>query len=150
MKARNRTASYRGLKSASEAASVAKRSNTSAGGRAERALRTAIWRAGLRYRKHVKTLPGAPDLVFASSRLCVFCDGDFWHGRNWRVLRRQLLARHNPDYWVAKIESNRQRDRQQARALRRDGWRVLRFWETDIISNPDAAIAIVRRAVLEA
>jgi DNA mismatch endonuclease (patch repair protein) len=68
----------------------------------------------------------------------VFCDGDFWHGRNWRRLKQQLERRFNAEYWVAKIDRNRKRDRSQVAILRRLGWHVLRYWEGDIRRSPQA------------
>ena len=141
------TPSYATFRPASEAASAAMRSNRAEGGKAERALRSAVWRQGLRFRTHVAELPGKPDLVFASRRLCVFCDGDFWHGRNWPVLRRQLQARANSEYWVPKIQRNLRRDRRQEAELRREGWTVLRFWETDVLRSPEAVARILRLAM---
>jgi DNA mismatch endonuclease (patch repair protein) len=95
----------------------------------------------------VAGLPGIPDLVFKRVRLAVFCDGDFWHGRDWLALRAKLLQRHNADYWVAKIERNRERDREQTSRLTGEGWLVLRFWESDIVSDPAAVVSQVKSAV---
>jgi len=78
--------------------------NRREGGRAERALRSALWRRGFRFRLHQRELPGKPDLVFRSSSLCVFCDGDFWHGRDWQKRRLRLESGSNREYWVAKIQ----------------------------------------------
>jgi DNA mismatch endonuclease (patch repair protein) len=102
---------------------------------------------GLRYRKYAARLPGNPDVVFSKARVVVFCDGDFWHGRNWEELRTQLQRRHNADYWVAKIDQNRERDRLNTDALTGDGWLVLRLWETDITRDPGEAAEVVRQAV---
>ena len=106
-------------------------------------LRSTLWRLGRRFRTHVSGLPGRPDVVFSRHRVVVFCDGDFWHGRNWPKVRRQLAGRSNGDYWIAKIEYNRRRDRKQERAISRDGWKVLRMWETDILRDPLAAAQLV-------
>jgi DNA mismatch endonuclease (patch repair protein) len=110
-------------------------------------LRRALWRLGLRYRIHGQHLPGAPDVVFAGMRTVVFCDGDFWHGRSWRSLRRKLMGRANAAYWVAKIGSNRARDARHVAALRRAGWRVIRLWETDIRRDPAAVAAQVAQVL---
>lgn len=118
--------SYAGLQPASPAASKAKRANRRTDTAHELLLRKALWRLGLRFRKHVATLPGTPDLVFPRARVVVFCDGDFWHGRDWPRLRRELARRHNAGYWIAKIARNRQRDRAQSRVLTREGWLVIR------------------------
>jgi len=81
-----------------------------------------------------------PDIVFAKSRVAVFIDGDFWHGRNWEELEKKLGARANPEYWIAKIRYNRERDREQTLTLEQEGWTVLRLWETDVIRNLQEAV----------
>jgi len=111
-------------------------------------LRRQVWALGLRYRKNVAKLPGTPDLVFTAARVVVFCDGDFWHGRDWRRLRRKLRRGRNAAYWSAKIARNMQRDRAQQKLLERQGWRVVRLWETDIKRDPErAAMQVFRKVV---
>ena len=144
---RPRTPSFDGLQPASEAASRAKRANRKRNTAHEVLLRRALWRLGLRYRKHVAGLHGNPDVVFPRARVIVFCDGDFWHGRDWDHLRAQLARRHNADYWIAKITRNRERDREQTAHLEEVGWTVLRLWETDVTRDPDAAAAHVAAVV---
>jgi len=139
--------SYKGFAPASEAASRAKRANRKTDTAHEVLLRRALWRLGLRYRKHVSNLPGNPDLVFRRARVLVFCDGDFWHGRNWDKLKAQLEQRHNAAYWLAKISRNRERDKQTTALLEGQGWVVLRFWETDIKKDPCSAALAIRDAV---
>src|SRR5579859_5013433 len=95
-------------------------------------LRSHLWRAGVRFRKDEPSLPGRPDIVFPRARLVVFCDGDFWHGKDWSQRREKLAKGHNAPYWIAKIEANRARDRRQADQLREAGWTVLRFLESEI------------------
>jgi DNA mismatch endonuclease (patch repair protein) len=141
------TPSYKGLAPASEAASRAKRANRKTDTTHEVLLRRQLWRLGLRYRKHVSNLPGNPDLVFVRARVIVFCDGDFWHGRNWDTLKAQLKQRHNAAYWLAKISRNRERDQQTTTLLREQGWVVLRFWETDIKKDPASTAQVIRVAV---
>ena len=141
------TPSFVGLRPASDAASRAKRANQKENCRHEVLLRRELWKLGVRYRKYATDLPGNPDLVFRRSRVVVFCDGDFWHGRNWSQLKRDLRRRHNADYWIAKIARNRERDKRHTNALTSDGWLVLRLWETDITRDPSAAAEIVSQAV---
>lgn len=76
--------------------------------------------------------------------MAVFCDGDFWHGKDWRSRRRKLLAGTNPDYWVSKIQFNIGRDKRDSLALEAEGWKVLRFWESGINDN---TTTIVNRIV---
>jgi DNA mismatch endonuclease (patch repair protein) len=141
--------SYEGFTSASEAASRAKRANRKKDTAHELILRRELWRMGLRYRKHFSGLPGNPDIVFSRARVVVFCDGDFWHGRNWDRLKAQLENRHNAAYWVAKIARNRDRDLENTALLRSRGWLVLHLWETDIKKNP-VSVALEIRDVLRA
>ena len=141
--------SFAGLTPASSSASLAKRMNRSADTKHELLLRRELWRLGLRFRKNAANLPGKPDIVFVSARVAVFCDGDFWHGRNWRTLSSQLRKRANPDYWCRKIQSNRLRDRRATASLEKLGWQVIRLWENDIHANPQNAAVVVERAVLE-
>ena len=112
----------------------------------ELVLRRALWAAGLRYRLHPVDLPGRPDLVLPRVKMAVFCDGDFWHGRNWRQRKAKLSRGWNGGYWVAKLERNRRRDREVTRQLRGLGWTVLRFWETDVQRDPPSVVMAILRA----
>jgi DNA mismatch endonuclease (patch repair protein) len=105
--------------------------------RCERLLRSALWRLGLRFHKNVASLAGKPDAVFARAKVAVFCDGDFWHGRNWEKRVARLKQGTNADYWTAKIAKNIERDHIYTQQLTEEGWKVLRFWERDILRDPD-------------
>ena len=142
-----RTPSFAEFEPSSETASRSKRLNRSRDTTHERLLRQELWRAGLRFRKNVETLPGKPDIVFLSSKVIVFCDGDFWHGKNWATLRKKLAAGSNALYWRAKIASNMKRDRLNAGLLEREGWTVIRIWESDIKRDPFAVAARVRQTI---
>jgi DNA mismatch endonuclease (patch repair protein) len=125
---------YDRLKPASTAASTAargasKKKNTGP----ELVLRRALRNEGLRsYRVDLATMRGRPDVVFTRERVAVFCDGDFWHGRNLEARIAKLEQGHNAPYWVAKIRGNVARDRRIDSELEGAGWTVLRFWETDV------------------
>jgi DNA mismatch endonuclease (patch repair protein) len=110
-------------------------------------LRSLLWRAGARFRKDVGSLPGRPDIVFPRARLVVFCDGDFWHGKDWPARRRKLARGTNAPYWVAKIEANRARDRRHTAQLEADGWTVLRVWESAIHEAPERVARVILRAL---
>jgi len=79
----------------------------------------------------------------------VFCDGDFWHGRDWGRLKGALKRRHNAEYWIAKIAKNRERDRENSKRLTEAGWLVLRLWETDVLRDPKRAAGCIQQVVLE-
>lgn len=127
---------FDGRQPASETASRTKRATPRRNTRPELLLRKALWRHGLKYRLK-SSLPGKPDVVFPKYRVAVFCDGDFWHGRDWSARRAKLARGTNAEYWIAKIEANRQRDTRTNGRLREMGWTVLRFWETDILADPE-------------
>ena len=111
----------------------------------ELALRRALWRLGLRYRLHIRHLPGTPDLAFPSTRVAVFVDGDFWHGR---VLRESgKCPAHNGAAWQAKLGRNAARDARVDGDLRALGWLPLRFWASDVLRGTDAYAASVADAV---
>jgi DNA mismatch endonuclease, patch repair protein len=150
---RHTAPSFLGLKPASDRASLlARRASIKRDTRCEIVLRSALWRLGFRYKVNVTSLPGRPDIVFPSRRVVVFCDGDFWHGRHLRRRLKRLAKGHNPQYWVAKVRRNVERDRKHRVELERAGWLVLRYWETDILRDPrriadDAAMAIRSRSL---
>lgn len=110
----------------------------------ELTIRKLAHARGLRFRKHCKGLPGCPDLVFASAKVVVLVNGDFWHG--WQFPRwKEKLA----PYWKQKIERNRQRDQRNSRWLRQNGWLVIRIWEHDVKKNAEACVDKIEQAVLE-
>jgi DNA mismatch endonuclease (patch repair protein) len=124
--------SYAGLRPASPRATKAARSSSrKQDTRCELLLRKQLAARHLRYRINAE-LVGRPDIVFHASRVVVFCDGDYWHGRDIEHRLAKLKTGHNAAYWVAKITSNVERDRRVTAALEDEGWLVLRFWETDI------------------
>jgi DNA mismatch endonuclease (patch repair protein) len=116
--------------------------------KAELLLRGALWRRGLRYRLHARELPGTPDIVFKTPKVAVFCDGDYWHGRNWKQRKVKLAKGHNASYWLSKIESNRKRDRRIAKQLGKLGWTVVRVWETEVLRDVEAAVRRVEAALV--
>lgn len=78
---------------------------------------------------------GSPDFL-VESRLVVFCDSSFWHGRNWTKLKSRLAEGSNASYWVAHIDKNRRRDRAVSKELRKKGYSVVRLWDYDILKRP--------------
>ena len=83
-----------------------------------------------RYRKNVKSLPGKPDIVFPESKIAIFADGDFWHGKGFKKWKSEISV-----FWRKKIAGNILRDRLQDKALRKAGYRVLRFYGSKIKRN---------------
>jgi len=144
-----KTPSFRSLAAASKTASeVARSSSRKRDTGCELLLRKELSRLRLRYRVDV-AITGRPDIVFRKARIAIFCDGDFWHGRNLDEREGKLRGGHNAAYWIEKIRSNVARDRRNTVALEQEGWVVLRLWETDIKRDPGAAAARVDRLVRE-
>ncbi len=102
----------------------------------ERLFESGLRRAGLKFAKHAADLPGKPDFVFERERVAVFIHGDFWHGWQYGRLRKRLPR----GYWQEKIERNRNRDRKNRRKLKAIGWYVLRFWEHEVVRNPNKCL----------
>jgi len=143
-----RVPSFKGRAPSSRRASAAARgSSKKRDTSCETRLRRALWHRGLRYRLNASDLPGKPDIVFRGARVAIFVDGDFWHGKDWGVREPRLRAGSNADYWVAKIERNRERDAANKALLESQGWLVLRFWETEINTDADRIAAKVAAAV---
>jgi len=92
--------------------------------------RKYLYAAGCRYRLHDSRLSGCPDLVFATKRICLFVHGCFWHGCP-KCSDGRRKPKSNRDYWLPKIQGNRQRDRQHVSDLRAAGWTVLIIWECE-------------------
>ncbi len=98
--------------------------------RPEILVRRFLFSKGLRFRKHVKSLPGTPDIVLPKYKTVVFVNGCFWHGHTDCTYNR--LPQTNSGFWEAKITRNRQRDEQTQEQLQQMGWRVLRIWECEL------------------
>ncbi|MCA9245158.1 MAG: DNA mismatch endonuclease Vsr, partial [Phycisphaerales bacterium] len=114
----------------------------------ERRLRSALHARGLRFRTCKTELPGKPDIVLAGPRICVFVDGDYWHGGQWArrgltCLEEQFENTQDRAYWIRKIERNMARDCRSTADLLDAGWTVLRFWESDLSANLDACAELV-------
>ena len=115
--------------------------------KAEIRLRKLLSARGLRFRLHRAGLPGRPDVVFVSKKIAVFCDGDYWHGRHWKRRKAKVLLGVRAKYWVNKIETNIARDRRNNRDLKRLGWTILRYWETDILKDGERIADEIERSV---
>jgi DNA mismatch endonuclease, patch repair protein len=138
---------FRRHRSTSTIASKAMAGNAKGPTRCELLLRAALKHHGVNFAKNVSSLPGKPDIVLRQLRVVVFCDGDFWHGRKWESRKRRLQRGSNSDYWIAKIEANRRRDRRQRDLLKRAGWLVLRVWETDVFKDPSRLVLKIVRSL---
>ena len=108
-------------------------------------LRKELWSRGLRYRKNVNRIYGKPDIVFIGKKIAVFCDSEFWHGKNYQESTDRIGT--NSDYWKQKIKRNMERDIQVTEQLQAEGWIVLRFWEKDIKKKTDECVQLILNAI---
>lgn len=97
--------------------------------RPEILIRSLLHRNGFRFRLHVKTLPGKPDIVLPKHRAVVFVNGCFWHGHDCHLFKWPSTR---PEFWKAKIERTEVTDREAIEALHAAGWRVLLIWECSL------------------
>ena len=110
-------------------------------------LRKALWNKGYRYRKNDKMLPGSPDIVLTKYKIAIFCDGEFFHGKDWEVLKPRLQKGDNAEYWIPKIQRNRERDDEINKKLLFLGWTVIRFWGRDIMKKTDECVKVIEETI---
>lgn len=115
----------------------------------ELALRRALWNKGYRYRKNYKSLAGRPDIVLTKYKIAIFCDSEFFHGKDWEILKPKLEKGKNPDYWISKIQRNMERDQEKNQKLLMEGWTVIHFWGKDILKNTEECIKIIEETIFD-
>ena len=108
----------------------------------ETSVRSELHRRGLRFRKHVKDLPGKPDIVFSKAKVVGFIDGDFWHGYRFPSWENTVS-----EFWKKKISKNRKRDQRNHRMLKDMGWTVIRLWQHDLKRDFEGSIERIVSAV---
>lgn len=106
-------------------------------------LQKALWREGLRYRKHPKVVRSKPDLAFPGRKVAVFVDGCFWHG----CPDHYVAPVNNAEFWMRRLRNNQVRDARDDLYLQSAGWTVLRFWECEIVSDLARVVTRVKAAV---
>lgn len=97
-------------------------------------LRKELFRKGYRFRVR-NSLVGKPDIIFPRQKVAIFCDGDFWHGRNYQKEKKNYKL-----FWIEKIQINIQRDVKVNKKLKKEGWQVIRFWKSQILKNPENCV----------
>lgn len=113
--------------------------------RCELALRSLLWRSGLRYlvdRRPDPALRRKADLVFPRAKVAVFIDGCFWH---WCKVHGRIPAA-NRVWWKRKLSTTQKRDRDTTQRLRAKGWAVIRVWEHDRAATAARRIVAAVRA----
>lgn len=100
----------------------------------ENVLSIALCREGARgYRRNMKGVLGTPDFCWKGKKVVIFCDSSFWHGYDWKNQRKTIKTRKK--FWINKIETNIRRDKKINQILRKDSWKVFRFWDFEIKHN---------------
>ncbi len=104
-------------------------------------IRKGLFKRGYRYKLN-GNLFGKPDIVFPGKKIAIFCDGDFWHGKNYRKEKKNYKS-----FWKEKILVNIDRDKEVNKVLKKQGWKVLRFWKTEILKNPEKCIGDIEKFI---
>lgn len=112
-------------------------------------LRKKLWEKGYRYRKNYDKLPGKPDIVLTKYKIAIFCDGEFFHGKDWEVLKPRLEHSNNSEFWIKKISRNIERDDEVNKHLLYLGWTVIRFWGDEIKKKPDECIKVIEEVIMD-
>lgn len=112
-------------------------------------LRKALWKKGYRYRKNFSNLPGKPDIVLTKYKIAIFCDSEFFHGKDWEVLRPQLMRGKNAEFWLEKISKNQKRDDEVNKQLQYLGWTVIRFWGKEITQKTEECIRVIEDTIFD-
>lgn len=112
-------------------------------------LRKELWKRGYRYKKNYIDLPGKPDIVLTKYKIVIFCDSEFFHGKDWEVLKPQLERGKNAEFWIKKISRNKERDDEINKQLLYMGWTVVRFWGKDINKNVDECIKVIEEIIFD-
>lgn len=112
-------------------------------------LRKELWHKGYRYRKNYKKLPGSPDIVLTKYKIAIFCDGEFFHGKNWDKLKARLEKGEKGEYWIKKITKNMEHDEEINKQLMFKGWTVLRFWGDDIKKNIEECVKTIEEVIFD-
>ena len=112
-------------------------------------MRKTLWKKGYGYRKNYKALPGKLDIALTKYKIAVFCDGEFFHGKDWEVLKPRLENSKNSEFWISKISRNMKRDDEINKQLMFLGWTVIRFWGKEIIKNTDECVKVIEETVFD-
>lgn len=110
----------------------------------ERVIMSELKKRRIYFASNVSTIEGKPDIVFRKKRLVVFIDSDFWHGNPKRFQQPAT----NQEYWTKKISHNKSRDRDVNKTLRKQGWRVLRFWAFDVLHHKEKVVSKIEKNLI--
>lgn len=89
---------------------------------------------------------GRPDIVFSKYKIAIFCDSEYFHGKDWETTKHKIKS--NQGFWHKKIEGNISRDQEVNERLRQEGWIVLRFWGEEIKKNTELCVLKISTTVM--
>ena len=104
----------------------------------EMIVRRYLFQNGFRFRLHVKSLPGKPDLVLKKYRTVIFIHGCFWHGHEG--CKYFVVPKTRTEWWLNKIGTNKKKDKINSDQLRQDGWSVYEIWECELREHESPAL----------
>lgn len=110
-------------------------------------LQKTLRREKIKFKKNYSKLHGNPDIVLIDEKIVIFVDGEFWHGYRWEEKKRKIKA--NRAYWIPKIERNIKRDKQNNRKLKKEGWKVIRFWQQQLKNDLQKCVNKIKRIIKE-
>jgi len=113
----------------------------------EELLAKALWAKGHRYRRNNKTVFGKPDFTFRKYKIAIFCDSEYFHGKNWETAKHRIKT--NTEFWQKKIEGNIERDKKVNETLLKNNWKVIRFWGQEIRKNIDLCVDEIETLIEE-
>lgn len=119
----------------------------SKGSKIEQLLINTLTEQGFLFETNVGDLTGKPDIVFRLQRVAIFCDGEFWHGKDWETKKHDHKS--NELFWHKKIETNMERDTFVNATLEAKSWKVLRFWGEEIQKDRAACVEKIKTALKE-
>ena len=117
------------------------------GSKIEVKLGKALWAEGVRYRKNNASVYGKPDFTVKKYKIAIFCDSEFWHGKDWET--RKHDHKSNVAFWHKKIERNIVRDNEVNNYLLNQQWEVIRFWGKSILTNTKECVDEVLKRINE-
>ena len=111
----------------------------------EQLMESLLVNLGVDFEKQPKII-GKPDFRLSNTKILIFCDSSFWHGRHQKDLGGKSFKR-NKAFWVKKLRTNKVRDKRVNLKLKKAGWKTLRFWDTTLKKTPKRVLEKIRGAL---
>lgn len=114
------------------------------GTKPELLMAKALWAKGYRYCKNNKSVFGKPDFTFKKFKVAIFVDSEFFHGKDFFTKKKPAT---NTEFWEKKILRNMERDQQVNEKLTDEGWKIMRFWSREVITNLEEVIFTIENEI---